>query len=89
MTLREIINFSINKTMSRTILTSVSTFLAATALFLFGTGIIVDFSLVFMLGIAVGTFSSIFIASPVFYWWNKGNRDRVEKEEPMPERSWE
>lgn len=89
MTLWEIINFSINKTMSRTILTSVSTFLAATALFLFGTGIIVDFSLVFMLGIAVGTFSSIFIASPVFYWWNKGNRDRVEKEEPMPERSWE
>ena len=63
MTLREIINYSINKTMSRTILTSFSTFLAAAALFLFGTGIIVDFSLVFMLGIVAGTFSSIFIAS--------------------------
>ena len=75
--------------MSRTILTSLSTFFAAAALFLFGTGIIVDFSFVFMLGIVAGTFSSVFIASPVFYWWNKGNRDCVEKDEPLPERSWE
>ena len=89
MSLKDIINYSINKTMSRTILTSLSTFFAAAALFLFGTGIIVDFSLVFMLGIVAGTFSSVFIASPVFYWWNKGNRDRVEKDEPLPERSWE
>lgn len=48
-----------------------------------------DFSFVFMLGIVAGTFSSVFIASPVFYWWNKGNRDCVEKDEPLPERSWE
>ena len=89
MTLKDIINYSINKTMSRTILTSLSTFFAAAALFLFGTGIIVDFSFVFMLGIVAGTFSSVFIASPVFYWWNKGNRDCVEKDEPLPERSWE
>lgn len=89
MTLKDIINYSINRTMSRTILTSLSTFFAAAALFLFGTGIIVDFSFVFMLGIVAGTFSSVFIASPVFYWWNKGNRDRVEKDEPLPERSWE
>lgn len=89
MTLKDIINYSINKTMSRTLLTSLSTFVAAASLFLFGTGIIVDFSLVFMLGIIAGTFSSIFIASPVFFWWNKGNRDHVEKEEALPERSWE
>ncbi len=89
MTLKDIINYSINKTMSRTLLTSVSTFVVAASLFLFGTGIIVDFSLVFMLGIIAGTFSSIFIASPVFFWWNKGNRDHVEKEEALPERSWE
>ena len=80
MTLRDIINYAINRTLSRTLLTSLSTFLAALALFLFGTGIIVDFSLVFMLGIVVGTFSSIFIASPVFYWWNKGSRAKVAKE---------
>ena len=89
MNLRDIINYSINRTLSRTILTSLSTFVAAAALFLFGTGIIVDFSLVFMLGIIAGTFSSVFIASPIFFWWNKGNRDRVEKDEPLPERSWE
>ena len=80
MTLRDIINYAINRTLSRTLLTSLSTFLAALALFLFGTGIIVDFSLVFMLGIVVGTFSSIFIASPVFYWWNQGSRAKVAKE---------
>lgn len=80
MSLRDIINYAINRTLSRTLLTSTSTFLAALALFIFGTGIIVDFSLVFMLGIIVGTFSSIFIASPVFYWWNKGSRTKVVKE---------
>lgn len=80
MTLRDIINYAVNRTLSRTMLTSVSTFLAALALFIFGTGIIVDFSLVFMLGIVVGTFSSVFIASPVFYWWNKGSRAKVVKE---------
>ena len=80
MSLRDIINYSINRTLSRTMLTSLSTFIAALALFVFGTGIIVDFSLVFMLGIVVGTYSSIFIANPVFYWWNKGNRAKVEKE---------
>ncbi len=89
MSLKDIINFSINRTLSRTLLTSVTTFLAAIALFVFGTGIIVDFSLVFVLGILVGTFSSIFIAAPVFYWWNKGNRDRVEKDEDPEARSWE
>ena len=80
MTLRDIINFSINRTLSRTLLTSATTFGVSVALFVFSTGIIVDFSLVFMLGVAVGTFSSIFIASPVFYWWNKGSRARVDKE---------
>ncbi len=80
MTLREVINYSINKTLARTLITSITTFVAAAALFLFGTGIIVDFSLVFILGILTGTFSSIFIASPVLYWWHKGSRARIEKE---------
>lgn len=89
MSLRNVINFSLNRTLSRTLLTSVTTFLAAAALFIFGMGIIVDFSLVFLIGITVGTFSSIFIASPVFYWWNKGSRDRVEKTVEPEARSWE
>lgn len=80
MSLRDVINYSINRTLSRTLLTSSTTFLVSLALYIFSTGIIVDFSLVFMIGVVVGTFSSIFIASPVFFWWNKGNRARVEKE---------
>ena len=90
MSLWDIINYSISRTLSRTMLTSITTFLASFALFLFGTGIIVDFSLVFIIGIIVGTFSSIFIASPVFYWWNKGSRARVEKETPVVQKhEWE
>ncbi|MBO5254328.1 MAG: protein translocase subunit SecD [Opitutales bacterium] len=89
MSLKDVVNYSINRTLSRTLLTSVTTFLSAVALFVFGTGIIVDFSLVFIIGITVGTFSSIFIASPVFYWWNKGNRDKVEKTVEPEARSWE
>ena len=81
MSLRDVINLSINRTLTRTLLTSMSTIFATLALFIFGTGIVVDFSLVFLLGILTGTFSSIFIASPVFFWWNKGNRARVEKEQ--------
>ena len=80
MSLRDVINLSINRTLSRTLLTSATTFGVSVALFVFATGIIVDFSLVFMLGVAVGTFSSIFIASPIFYWYNHGSRARVDKE---------
>ncbi|MDR1414047.1 MAG: protein translocase subunit SecD [Puniceicoccales bacterium] len=76
-TLKEVINLSITKTLSRTILTSASTFLAALALYLFGSGVIIDFSLVFLIGIAVGTFSSIFVASPIFYRWQRGNSKQL------------
>jgi SecD/SecF fusion protein len=75
--LKDVINLSISKTLSRTILTSLSTFLAALALFLFGSGVVVDFSLIFLIGVVVGTFSSIFIASPVFYAWYRGDRKRI------------
>jgi SecD/SecF fusion protein len=73
--LKEIINYSITRTLSRTILTSASTFLAALALYVFGSGVVVDFALIFLIGVVVGTFSSIFIASPVFYLCNK--KDQV------------
>lgn len=78
MSLKDLVNYSINKTLARTIITGVTTVVASLALFIFGTGIIVDFSLVFTLGVIIGTFSSIFIASPVFYWWHKGSRAKVE-----------
>jgi SecD/SecF fusion protein len=79
-TLREVINLSINRTLSRTLLTSSSTFLAALALYLFGSGVIVDFALVFLIGVAVGTLSSIFVASPIFLSWHRGDRATIAGE---------
>lgn len=59
----EIINASINQTLSRTIMTSVTTFLAVLALYIFGGAAIDSFSLIMLIGIAVGTYSSIFVAA--------------------------
>lgn len=89
MKLRDVINLAINRTLSRTILTSVTTFLAAFALYIFGASIIKDFSLVFMIGIIIGTFSSIFVAAPIFFWWHKGDRKHVESKEFKPKYEWD
>ena len=62
-----IINQSINEVLSRTIITSVTTFFAALALFLFGGEVIHDFALAIMIGIIIGTYSSMFVASPIVY----------------------
>jgi SecD/SecF fusion protein len=77
-TLREIINSAINKVFARTIMTSSTTFLAALSLYLFGTGVLEDISFTFLVGIVTSTFSAIFVASQVFYWWHKGDRKHVE-----------
>ena len=63
--LAHIINLSINQTLSRTVLTSGTTALAALSLFLLGGGVIHDFALTMLLGVTVGTLSSMFIASPI------------------------
>ncbi len=65
----EIINTSINQTLSRTVLTSLTTLLVVFALFIFGGKVINDFSFVLMVGVLVGTYSSIFIASPLLIDW--------------------
>ncbi len=77
MTLFDVVNLGINRTLSRTLLTSITTLMAALALFIFGAGVVTDFALIFIIGIITGTFSSIFIASPVFFWYHKGDRDHV------------
>ena len=61
-----IINTSITQSLSRTIITSLTTLIAVTALYIFGSGPIKDFALNLIVGIFVGTYSSIFVASPVF-----------------------
>lgn len=67
--LTEIINSSINQTLSRTLLTSGTTLLVVLALFFFGGEIIHDFSFALLVGIFVGTYSSIFIASVFLVYW--------------------
>ena len=71
-TLTDVINMSINQTLSRTILTSGTTLLVVVALFFRGGEIIHDFSFALIVGVAVGTYSSIFIASVFLVYW--GNR---------------
>lgn len=74
--LNKLVDFAINKTLSRTLLTSVSTLLASVVLCIFGIGVIVDLAFVFTVGIIVGTYSSIFIASPAFVKWHTVMDDR-------------
>lgn len=61
----DVINESINEVLSRTLITSLTTFFSAAALFLFGGEVIHDFAFAIMMGIIVGTYSSIFVASPI------------------------
>ncbi|MBJ6799100.1 protein translocase subunit SecF [Geomonas propionica] len=66
-----IFNKSINETLSRTIITSVTTFLAAVSLFLFGGEVIHDFAFALVVGVVVATYSSIFVASPIVALWEQ------------------
>ncbi len=71
---RELINRATNETLSRTIITSGTVFLATMSLYLFGGGPINDFAFTFLVGIITGTYSSIYIASALVLWWHKGQR---------------
>jgi preprotein translocase subunit SecF len=82
--LADTINRSINQTLSRTILTSGLTFLTALSLFLFGGPVLHGFSLVLVIGIIVGTFSSIFIASPILLLWEQGRSVRSGQHVTLP-----
>jgi predicted RND superfamily exporter protein len=76
-TFRELINKALNQTLSRTIITSGTVFIATMALFIFGGGAINDFAFTFLVGIITGTYSSIYIASAFVLWWHKGERPRA------------
>lgn len=66
-----VFNKSINEVLSRTIVTSLTAFLAAVSLFLFGGEVIHDFALALVIGIAVATYSSVFVASPIVSLWEE------------------
>ncbi len=65
-----VINAGINQVLSRTLVVSLTTLLALTALFFFGGEVIHDFSLALLLGVLIGTYSSIFVASPLLLIWH-------------------
>ncbi len=71
---KELCNRALNECLSRTVITSVTTFFAVAALFAFGDGSIFDFALTMLIGVVAGTYSSVFIATPVMMWWYKGRR---------------
>ena len=91
----DIINRALNQTLSRTIITSGTVFLATASLYLFGGGVINDFAFTFLVGIVTGTYSSIYIASAFVLWYNHGERPKIGNaptttlapDSPMPARA--
>ncbi len=76
-TIQQIMNASINETLSRTLLTSGCTFLSVAALFFFGGPVLHDFAFAILIGVIVGTYSSIFIAAPIVLWWSGHRREKL------------
>ncbi len=88
--LRDVVNSAIRKVFARTIMTASTTFLAALSLYIFGGGVLRDISFTFLVGIVTSTFSAIFIAAQVFYWWHKGDRKHVEAHADVaPKYEWQ
>lgn len=71
---KETINISINETLSRTLLTSITTLLVVLSLFVLGGEVIHNFSFALLVGVIVGTYSSIFIASPILVMWQSKSK---------------
>ncbi len=80
MEIRELLNFAINATLSRTVLTSITTILALLALVFFGGEVIRGFTISMTWGVLVGTYSSIFIAAPVLLFFGIKSRKEVAKD---------
>ena len=75
--LDQVMNSSINEVLSRTIVTSLTVFMVCAALVFFGGEVIHDFSLALLIGVVIGTYSSIFVASPIVYEWRKGKKVKI------------
>lgn len=78
--LTTVINNSVNQVISRTVVTSLTSAMVLLALFILGGSVIHDFSFALLTGVIVGTYSSIFIASPVLTLWGENIREKVKEE---------
>jgi preprotein translocase subunit SecF len=83
----KVVNHAINETLSRTILTSATVFFVTLAMNIFGTGAIRDFAFAMNVGVIVGTYSSIFIASPILIWLNEKYVVMQKRQAARPERN--
>lgn len=81
--LESLINKSVNQTLSRTVMTSGLTFLTVIALFLFGGPVLHGFSFALVVGIIIGTYSSVFVASPIVLFWHNW-ADTRRRTAPLP-----
>lgn len=75
--LGDVMNSSINEVLSRTLVTGITVFLVLAALYFFGGEVLHDFSLALIIGMIIGTYSSILVASPIVYEWRKGKKIRM------------
>ena len=77
---KELMNEAINATLSRTILTSLTTIVTVAIIAIFGGAALKDFSVMILIGLVIGTYSSVFIASPVVLWWSQRKGGSLRKE---------
>lgn len=77
---KDVMNFCLNATLSRTLLTSLTTLIVVVTLFVFGGPSLNDFALTLMIGVLIGTYSSIFVASPIVLWWSRKFKLNLRKE---------
>lgn len=80
---RDLINLALNQTLGRTLITGGSVLLATLSLLIFGGGAINDFAFTFLVGVLIGTYSSVFIATAVVLWWHKGQRPVASQQVTM------
>ena len=77
---RDVMNEAINATLSRTVLTSSTTITTVLILAIFGGAALRDFSMTILVGLAIGTYSSIFVASPIVLWWSSRKGGNLRKD---------
>ena len=77
---KDIMNYSLNATLARTLLTSLTTLLTLVTLYVFGGPSLNNFAFTLIAGVLVGTYSSIFIASPIVLWWARKTKTNLRRE---------